>query len=211
MGGNVSTNASKTIQQTKNVMKSSCNPSTTISQTLKDNVVVLRGDAKCNTVSFKNTARAKSSCDMENVSKTLAKQAEKLTEEQKAGIGINISNDFSANVQTIENILEKHCGAKADIEQEMSGNRIEIWDQAQCEALEFMNEADATSTCVMKQVNDVIADLTVETARTQKGFGADLGDPTVSFMSSTCSCVCSCILLILVLIGGFIYMQTMMP
>jgi hypothetical protein len=170
MGANVSTNVSKMQRSIENSMTQSCTPKAGVTQTISGNKIVLRDGAKCRTIAFKNTARAESTCDMGSASKVLAEYSQKLTKDQKAGIGINISTNISETEENIKNHLEQTCGASASAVQEMSNNEIEIRDNAQCDAIEFMNEADLTATCVMKQVNDVTSNIIKETHERQAGW-----------------------------------------
>ncbi len=209
MGANISTNASTTIQETQNTMKSSCTPTAAAQQTISGNYVVLRGDATCGNISFKNTARLNSTCDMQALASTLAQQAENLTEEQQAGLGLNMTTDLSTNTNIISNYLEQQCGPTSNLVQEMSNNRIEIWDDAQCEAIEFMNDADLTSSCVMKQVNDVVSKLEETKTTTQSGFTAGLDNPMTTMFSSASSSSLSFCILVILLIGGFMYLKSM--
>lgn len=194
MGANVSTNVSKMQRSIENEMKQSCTPKVGITQTISGNKIVLRDGAKCRTIAFKNTARAESTCDMDSASKVLAEYSQKLTKDQKAGIGINISTNISETEENIKNHLEQTCGATASAVQEMSNNEIEIRDNAQCGAIEFMNDADLTATCVMKQVNDVTSNIIKETHERQAGWDplASLGLGGLGPLGPLFSLILSC-------------------
>src|SRR3989304_9968262 len=169
MGGNFSLTSDKFYRDIETNMEQSCTPKSGIEQQLNNNTFIARGQAKCGNIMFNNKARTASSCEMSGISDTLAKYTNKLNEEQKIGLGIGINNSlsFSDTVEKIKNQLNSKCGAEESIKQELNNNRVEIWDQAQCNSVSFMNEADAAQTCVMINVNKAISDATKTTEKKQ--------------------------------------------
>ena len=217
MGANISTNVNEMEREIKTSLKQSCTPKVGVTQQINGNYIVLRGRAKCGTISFKNDARITSTCNMDSTATVLAKYATKLTEKQKAGLGLNISTNINKNKEIISTELEQKCGASANLTQEMNNNRIEIWDNAQCDMIEFMNTSDVTSSCVMKLVANATSDIIKVTDKDQQGgsllgmLGLDnlfglgalgglgaMGGPSSSSSSSSSLCCC-CLLIILVL------------
>ena len=174
MGANVSTNISKLEKELKNSLSATCEATNDIVQIFKGNELEFN-DVDCGNITIGNKARATSKCDMDVSASVLSKYASMLTEEQKAGLGLNISTSIDENKTTIKNELEAKCGASNKIEQTLTDNKLTI-NRGQCDRLQFFNEADATSTCVMKIVGDVTDEIKKETTKKQSGF-----DPTMIF------------------------------
>lgn len=212
MGANISTSISEMERELETSLNQSCQVNTGITQKISGNRIVLSGNAQCGNIAFKNTARATSQCTMDSAADVLAKYANKLTEEQSAGLGFNISTDVSKTKEIIKTRLEQSCGANANIVQEVSDNAIEIRDNAQCKMIDFMNTADLTQTCVMKQVAKVTSDILKETEKKQLGFNPirDMfnffGENPFAFGSSMYACICCCCMLFIVL-GVLGYMK----
>lgn len=105
--------------------------------------------------------------------KTITKYAEQLNDDQQKILNLHMTGNTKRNTQKILNLLEIHCGRRADLDKVMSGNKIEIWNKHQCEALKYMNEADTTSACIMKQLNDAISKLEKHKMKMQSGVTFD--------------------------------------
>jgi len=169
MGANVSKNYQETLTKTKTALKENCTPSARVTQEIKDVTVELRGNARCDNITIANRATASADCSMDSVISTLAEQASLLTTEQRAGLGVNVTDNTQINKQIIEDEIEKNCGTRAAIDQRINGGRIAIYDNAQCDLINFLNEADATSSCVMSLVNEKTSNIAQEAATAQTG------------------------------------------
>jgi len=156
MGANVSTIVSEMSQTLKNTLSANCTNTNNVIQRIGPMSIKLSGNAHCGTISVKNEGKVTANCDLTLVSRSLAERLLELTEEQKAGLGFNISTDVDVNTQTIQNILEASCGNKTNVEQTLDGGTFEIIDNASCDVIDFMNKADATSSCIIKTVNDAV-------------------------------------------------------
>jgi len=211
MGANSSKEYSETINKIRNKLSQDCSASTSQTQNISNVKVALRGKAICDNISIKNRAAASSNCSLDSTIDFLATQATKLTDEQKAGLGINVSDSIEVNKSVIENELSSACTAGSAQTQDISGINVEIWDSAQCKIIDIMNEADATTSCVVATVNKYISQIEKEKKKTQAGLNpADVikgllpgfGGQALPIIgsSSGSSSLCCCILIVVVVL-----------
>jgi len=176
MGANVSSTYQKTTQKLQSTLSNNCKPNTNVRQVISDINFTLGGQASCGIIRFQNKARATATCNLDSTAQMLAEAMNNLTEKQKAGLGINVSNSQAINKATILTRLNNACGSASAVEQNIKGINFNIIDQASCDLLEFMNDADATSVCVSNLVNQAFSKLENTAVKSQLGF-----DPTAIF------------------------------
>jgi hypothetical protein len=170
MGANVSTSIQDTLTQLETSLKANCTPRSDIIQQVENVDISLGGNARCSTISVGNRGAAYATCNLDSAIDNLAEQASKLTTSQKAGLGLNVSTDIQNNKSIIRNEINNKCGSTASVDQSIKGIRFTIRDNAQCDSVKFMNEADATSTCVMGLVNTNASKILQEAENTQAGW-----------------------------------------
>lgn len=170
MGANVSTNVQNLNNSLVASLKSDCSPTAAVTQEIRDVRVILSGNAKCDTLQVKNKAVASSKCNIDAAVETLVDGAMKLTNKQKAGLGINYSSTRQNFRQDIENRLQASCGSAASIKQSIRDMDFELRDNAQCELLSFLNDADANASCVINLVNKATSKLLAEAETEQVGY-----------------------------------------
>lgn len=167
MGANVSKDVQKINQDLMTTLKSSCTPSSAVTQEIRNVRVKLSGNASCGRLQVKNTAKAGASCDLDSIATQLAESATKLSEEQKGGLGINVSDSRQTIRSKLRSKLETECGSSTRINQSIRDMDFELRDNAQCNILDFLNEADAQASCVIKNVNNVTSNALAEAQKKQ--------------------------------------------
>ncbi len=195
MGANVSADRREIISTVTNSLDNNCSGSSNVAQTIKDSSVTLRGNAKCDTVTFKNTGSISQTCDMESISNAIADLAADIKDEQTAeAFGLNVSMDQSTYASQAANLIKQKCSNFSDVQQEIANINVILEDEASCDALEFMNNASVEQTCVMKTVMDGLAKLdVVEETGQESGINPLLLGAGIA------------IVVILILVGVFIY------
>lgn len=167
MGANVSTSVKNLTNEVESTLSQHCDASSNVSQEIKG---VIISNGLCPNIVIENRAKVLTNCDIGALATTLAENAEKLTEEQKAGLGLNLSTDVSVNSNKIKNMLESACNTQSNIDQKI--NNLKIKD-VNCDLLKIANTADTKTQCLLSAIDDSVSKLKADTKISQKGF-----DPT---------------------------------
>jgi hypothetical protein len=163
MGANISQDRRTIISTVTNALENNCSGSSTVDQSIENARVTLRGNAQCDTIQFTNKGTVKQQCNMDSVANAVADLAANITDEQTAkAFGLNVSMDQSTYASQAANIIKNNCSNMSNIQQEIKNIDLILEDDASCDALKFMNEADVQQVCVMKTVMDGLAKLDVE-------------------------------------------------
>ena len=173
MGGNSSKTVRNFNTDLKNTLSNSCSSSGSVNQSISGNKVT---NSKCKNIKFTNTGSVFADCSSESVAGVVDKYSGELTEEQKAGIGINISDSDEVRKSKIKQYIENRCSSASEIHQEIDNNVIA--DSSQCDNLELANNADAISKCYIVAANNIMSDAFTSTQKKQAGM-----DPLASVAS----------------------------
>ena len=115
MGGNFSSNINTAKQVVSNVADQTCSPTTGVKQAIVtpdlyvDNCTV--------TINASNNAQISTTCDMKSYAKALGTLAQKLTTEQKVGLGLNGATNQNELDMLVENKLGLLCSPQTITDQ----------------------------------------------------------------------------------------------
>jgi hypothetical protein len=194
MGANVSTSRQETTQKMITNLKENCHPTGQADEEIKHFRIKLAGHANCDAVILENRATASTQCNLDSLIKDLATSAAQLTDKQKAGLGFNVSTDIQSNEIEIRKYLELNCGSTSAIRQHIDGVNLTVTDDASCNLVKFMNQADAHAFCVSNVVTNAMSKISDKAAITQTGV-----DPT---LMSAASAGVAILLLVLLAVGS---------
>jgi hypothetical protein len=166
MGANVSTQIQSATQIIDNESFSKCTNSNTVQQSMKGLNIELIG-ARCGDVAIQNKTKVNQKCDMGSIASALATASMNLNSEQTSTLGLAINVDTSVQDRSsiIKNKIEMECGNNSSIQQnienvklvmkpyEDSSGRVYLPD---CNTIKIINDADATSQCIMKLAIDAL-------------------------------------------------------
>lgn len=156
MGANVSTTVDKATNIVENVTKTSCEMRQAVDQSI-ENIRLDLTDTSCDNLSFTNRVKLVGTCNLDAVASALAEASADLTAEQTTalGIGINVNSTVRDRTNIIRNIIEQRCSSEQLAAQSIKGVTI-IGRNLSCNQLQFLNEADVTTQCVMTAVMDAV-------------------------------------------------------
>jgi hypothetical protein len=171
MGANVSTSVKDISSSLDQTMSQHCDARAVTQQEI-DNLRITNID--CPEIHIGNISKIRTNCSIDAMSQTLAENAAKLTAQQQAGLGLNISTDVDVQKNHIKTKLESSCSSPAIIKQKLKNIKL---DGVKCNLLDLMNRGDARTQCLMSTVADTVSKLDSATEVKQKGF-----DPTTIFI-----------------------------
>lgn len=200
MGASVNVTNTAITRSMASTLSQSCESSSAVVNVIENIKIKLSGNASCGAIKFINVATASSVCDMTMAADVLASFQDDISSEATAGLGLSVNATDTRKSEDIKQEMETKCGSAALIENSMRGIDIEVSGNAQCDSIEFMNQADATSSCVMKMVSDMQGQSSTSVSAKAAGF-----DPTtmmlLAFLPCILVCLC-CVFCISKVIGG---------
>lgn len=168
MGANVSTTVDRAATTIENVSRSACTMSQAVNQNIS-NIDLDFTDTRCPNLRFENRVKMVGTCDMDAMAEALAQASTALTKEQTAalGIGINVETSVRDRATNIRRELEQNCNSEQQANQTIQGIKIRA-KNFQCDQLQFLNDADVTTQCVMATVTKALTSDEFELASKQK-------------------------------------------
>jgi hypothetical protein len=159
MGGNFSTNMSKMMAVVENSTKASCKPRQAVDQEI-DGLRVSFKNSACRNIDIGNRSTLVADCDMSSVAQALAQQTMELTKQQAAGLTLpgtfNISMDMQERTNVIKQHLEQECATEQAVKQKLK-NAVFEFEGSECDTLKIVNQANLTSQCISKVVQDALS------------------------------------------------------
>lgn len=183
MGANVSTQLQKVNSAITTDISSGCQQEANTEQTIQGLKIKLQG-CSCGDVVLQNNAVLNQTCDLDQISSTIAEATQAATASQVAGLGLfpNVSTTMSERQQAIKQKLTTQCGSAASVKQVIQNSEIDMspWCfpgpnilssptcyPCECGNINVVNSMNAQQQCVAKLVNEA-RDKLVQTAKSDQ-------------------------------------------
>lgn len=180
MGANVSSQIQKINTSITTDISSGCQQEANTEQTIQGLKIKLQG-CNCGDVVLQNNAVINQTCDLDQISSTIAQATQAATASQVAGLGLfpNVSTSISERQQAIKQKLTSKCGNAANVKQTIQNSEIDMspWCfpgptifssptcyPCECGNISVVNSMNAQQQCVAKLVNEA-RDTLVQTAK----------------------------------------------
>lgn len=170
MGANVSVATQRINSAITTDVKTNCQNQTGTEQTIKGLKINLAG-CSCGDINIQNQAVVNQTCDLDQISGTIAEATQAATSSQVAGLGLfpNVNTTIAERTQAIKTKLEQKCGNFTNVKQTIENNEINMspWCYpgktllearqcypCSCGDINVVNAMTSQQQCIAKVVNE---------------------------------------------------------
>lgn len=193
MGANVSTSMQKAVSVVTNSVSTSCRLQQAVNQNITAKFDLT--DTNCDGITFRNKTVLVGTCNLDAQADALATASFDLSQKQLQALqlGINVTTNQQERKAIIKQILEQTCASEQLVNQNINADIKCL--RCNCQRLELINDADATTQCVIATVSRALNSEQFVAASSQEG---DVGKSIGSILGGLIS------LPVLLILGGLL-------